>query len=115
VPSDAIWTGFITGAVGVAGMAATGLTAVRLGTVDVNALRHFRANAKWGNWMKDLTTEQYRLIYEEPIYPKNLYAERAPYKHAEYHSEVLERQRELLRERGVYAEQDAGSPASEPA
>ena len=27
--------------------------------------------------MKDLTTEQYRLIYEDPIYPKNLYADRA--------------------------------------
>jgi hypothetical protein len=32
--------------------------------------------------MKDLTTEQYRLIYEQPIYPKNLYADRAPYTHA---------------------------------
>jgi hypothetical protein len=30
VPSDAVWTGVITGAVGVAGMAATGLTALRL-------------------------------------------------------------------------------------
>jgi hypothetical protein len=30
VPSDAIWTGVITGAVGIAGMAATGLTALRL-------------------------------------------------------------------------------------
>jgi predicted amidohydrolase len=85
------------------------------GTIDIHALRHFRANAKWGNWMKDLTTEQYRLIYEQPIYPKNLYAERAPYKHAEYHKEVLERQRELLRERGVYADQDAGSVSPEPA
>jgi predicted amidohydrolase len=79
------------------------------GTIDIHALRHFRANAKWGNWMKDLTTEQYRLIYEQPIYPKNLYAARAPYKHAEYHKEVLERQRELLRERGVYAPQEAGT------
>src|SRR5262249_17488094 len=85
------------------------------GTIDIHALRHFRANAKWGNWMKDLTTEQYRLIYDQPIYPKNLYAERSPYKHAEYHKEVLERQRELLRERGVYADQDAGSIEPEPA
>jgi hypothetical protein len=30
VPSDAVWTGVITGAVGVAGMAATSLTALRL-------------------------------------------------------------------------------------
>ena len=29
-------------------------------------------------------TELYQLIYEQPIYPKNLYLERAPYKHAEY-------------------------------
>ena len=49
------------------------------GTIDIHALRHFRANARWGNWMKDLTTEQYRLIYEQPIYPKNLYPDREPY------------------------------------
>jgi hypothetical protein len=73
------------------------------GTIDIHALRHFRANASWGNWMKDLTTEQYRLIYEQPIYPKNLYAERAPYTHAEYRREVLEPQVRLLQERGIYA------------
>jgi len=43
------------------------------GTVDIEALRKFRANAQWDNWIKDLTTEQYQLIYEEPIYPKNIY------------------------------------------
>jgi hypothetical protein len=85
------------------------------GTIDINALRHFRANAKWGNWMKDLTTEQYRLIYEEPIYPKNLYAERAPYKHDEYRREVLEPQVRLLQERGVYAPPaEASDPAPPP-
>ena len=81
------------------------------GTIDIHALRHFRANASWGNWMKDLTTEQYRLIYEQPVYPKNLYAERAPYNHAEYRREVLEPQVRLLQERGVYAP-DGAAPAS---
>src|SRR5919202_4171850 len=72
------------------------------GTIDVQALRHLRANAKWGNWLKDLTTEQYRLIYQHPIYPKNLYAEREPYKHGDYKREVLEPQVRLLQERGIY-------------
>jgi predicted amidohydrolase len=76
------------------------------GTVDIHALRHFRANARWGNWMKDLTTEQYRLIYEQPIYPKNLYADREPYRHEEYRREVLEPQVRLLQERGIYAPTD---------
>ena len=48
------------------------------GTIDIEALRDFRARALWDNWMKDLTTEQYQLIYEQPIYPKNLYLDRAP-------------------------------------
>ncbi len=77
------------------------------GIVDIDRLRHFRTHARWGNWLKDLTTEQYRLIYDEPIYPKNLYLERPPYKHAEYEREVLRPQIEKLRERGVY--RDPGS------
>src|SRR5207244_11422670 len=51
------------------------------GTVDIEALRRFRANAQWDNWMKDLTTEQYQLIYEEPVYPKNLYLDRRSEEH----------------------------------
>ena len=47
------------------------------GTIDIEALRHFRQTAQWDNWMKDLATEQYQLIYEQPIYPKNLYLERS--------------------------------------
>ncbi len=77
------------------------------GAVDIGALRHFRANARWGNWMKDLTTEQYRIIYDEPVYPKNLYLERSPYTHDEYREEVLEPNIRRLQERGTYARPDA--------
>ena len=42
--------------------------------------------------MKYLTTEQYRLFYDTPIYPKNLYADWDPYNHEEYRREVLEPQ-----------------------
>ena len=65
--------------------------------------------------MKDLTTEQYRLIYDEPVYPKNLYLDRAPYTHEEYAREVLRPNVARLQERGVYAAPDRGVPlAPEP-
>jgi predicted amidohydrolase len=79
------------------------------GTIDIEGLRHFRVNSKWGNWMKDLTTEQYQVIYEQPVYPKNLYLERSPYTHDEYFAEVLRPNVERLIERGTYAR-----PGSEP-
>ena len=75
--------------------------------------RNFRQTAQWDNWMKDLTTEQYQLVYEQPIYPKNLYLDRAPYTHAEYREHVTRKQVELLQERGLWAR--PGRPASAPA
>jgi len=74
-----------------------------VGTIDIEALRRFRASAQWDNWMKDLKTEQYQLIYEKPIYPKNLYLDRKPYNHAEYRKEVIEKQIALMHERGIWA------------
>ena len=50
--------------------------------------------------MKDLTTEQYRLIYDQPVYPKNMYLDRAPYTHEEYREQVLEPNIERLRGAG---------------
>ena len=78
------------------------------GTIDIEALRRFRASAQWDNWMKDLKTEQYQLIYEKPIYPKNLYLDRMPYTHAEYRKEVIEPQIELMHERGIWVRPDKG-------
>jgi beta-ureidopropionase len=72
------------------------------GPVNIEALRHHRTHSKWTNWMKDLRTEMIQLIYERPIYPKNLYAERAPMDPAEYAREVTERQITLMVERGIW-------------
>ena len=72
------------------------------GPVDIEALRHHRSSAQWDNWLKDIRTELYRMLYEQPIYPKNLYLDRPPYNHAEYRQEVNRRQVALLHERGVW-------------
>ena len=72
------------------------------GTIDVDALRHFRVNAQWDNWMKDLRTELFQLVYEQPIYPANLYLEQAPFTHAEYRQQVIDRQIDLLVERDIW-------------
>jgi len=73
------------------------------GVIDVEALRDHRARAQWDNWLKDLRTELYQLLYEQPIYPKNLYLGREPMKHAEYKKKVIEPQIKLLQDRGVWA------------
>ncbi len=77
------------------------------GTIDIGALRDFRARAQWDNWMKDLTTEQYRVIYDREIYPKNLYLERAPYDHDGYRREVTDPQIDKMHDLGIWKRPDA--------
>jgi predicted amidohydrolase len=72
------------------------------GPVNIEALRHHRATSPWTNWMKDLRTEMYQMVYEQPVYPKNLYLERAPYTHAEYKAEVTDRQIRTMHERDIW-------------
>jgi predicted amidohydrolase len=72
------------------------------GVIDIEALRHHRASAQWDNWLKDLRTELYRLVYADPIYPKNLYLDREPMKHREYREKIIERQIALLHERDIW-------------
>ena len=76
------------------------------GVIDIEALRDHRARAQWDNWLKDVRTELYGLLYEQPIYPKNLYLDRLPMKHAEYHEQVIEKQIQLLQERGIWVKPD---------
>jgi len=72
------------------------------GTIDTEAMRDFRARSQVTNWMKDLTTEQYRLIYDQPIYPRNLYLDRAPYAHDEYREQVIEPQVARMHELDIW-------------
>ena len=70
--------------------------------INIEALRHHRLHAQSSNWLKDVRAELAQIIYEQPIYPKNLYLERRPGKHAEYRREVIERQVALMQERGIW-------------
>ena len=72
------------------------------GVVDIEALRDHRSRAQWDNWMKDLRTELYQILYKDPIYPKNLYLDRAPYNHAEYKKEVIDKQIALMHKRDIW-------------
>jgi hypothetical protein len=74
------------------------------GIIDIEALRDHRARSQWTNWMKDLRTELYQMVYERPIYPKNLYSDRAPFNHDEYYEQVNKRQVEEMQKRGIWAE-----------
>ncbi len=56
--------------------------------------------------MKDLRTELYQLLYEQPIYPKNLYLKREPMKHAEYRQKVIKRQIALMHARDIWVKPD---------
>ena len=72
------------------------------GPINIEALRHHRATSPWTNWMKDLRTEMYQMLYREPIYPKNLYLKREPMKHEEYKTKVTQKQIKLMQERGIW-------------
>ena len=72
------------------------------GVVDIEALRNHRENAQWDNWMKDIRTELYQLLYKDPIYPKNLYLNNKPMKHKEYKSKIIDNQIKLMHDRGIW-------------
>ncbi len=57
----------------------------------------------FGSWLKDLRTEQYKIIYEEPIFPKNLWLDPPPgYGKTAGRMAVLRKSIETLQKRGTY-------------
>ncbi len=63
--------------------AAGGTASYAGGIINIEALREYRARSLWGNWLKDLRTEQFRLIYERSLYEPNRALSRPPLQHAE--------------------------------
>ncbi len=72
------------------------------GPINIEALRHHRQNSQVTNWTKDIRTELAQIVYEQPIYPKNLYADKIPGRHADYKREVIDRQVSLMQARGIW-------------
>jgi predicted amidohydrolase len=85
----------------VLGHTVSGANTFVAGIVDIEALRHFRAMNLNSNWMKDLRTELFARMYEQPIHPRNLWLEHDPDRHAEV-DEVYRANIRRLVERGTY-------------
>jgi predicted amidohydrolase len=69
--------------------------------IDIEGLRSYREKTLWGNWLKDLRTEQYRLIYDQPLYEKNRCLDQPPLKHAP-NDEVVRGAVERVFDRGIW-------------
>lgn len=76
--------------------------------LDLQALRRFRVQNGFGSWLKDLRTEQFAVIYEREIYPRNQYLTEAPtLGWQEREESVLASSRDRLLARGVLMAPDA--------
>jgi hypothetical protein len=71
------------------------------GLIDIEALRQYRAMNLNSNWLKDLRTELFKRMYEQPIHPKNLWLEDEPKRHAEV-DDIYRGNIERLRSRGTW-------------
>jgi predicted amidohydrolase len=65
----------------VLGHTVAGANSFVAGIVDIEALRQFRVMNLNSNWMKDLRTELFRRMYEQPVHPPNLWLEQDPLQH----------------------------------
>ena len=77
------------------------------GIINITALRDYRVRALFGNYLKDLRVEQYRLIYEAAearggIYPKNLWMKEPPKKDHKDRDEIIKQCIQKLINQGVW-------------
>mgnify|MGYP000983904571 FL=1 len=80
-------------------------------TVDIEALRNFRAMSLNNNWLKDLRVELYKRMYEQPIHPKNLWLKDAPKANPEI-DEIYRANIRRLQQRGTWTKPAYDHPGS---
>jgi hypothetical protein len=90
---------------------ASGNNTIVAATIDVEALRNFRAMSLNNNWLKDLRVELFRRMYAEPIHPKNLWLHTEPQPHAAV-DEIYRANIRRLVERGTWTEPAVRHPGS---
>ncbi len=66
----------------VIGHTSSGSNTFVAGVIDIEAVRQFRVMNLNSNWIKDLRTEVFRRMYEQPIHPANLWMALDPERHA---------------------------------
>ncbi len=69
--------------------------------IDIEALRQFRVMNLNSNWIKDLRTELFRKMYDQPIHPANLWLEKDPERHEKVDEYYRQNIRRLI-ERGTF-------------
>ena len=82
---------------------ASGTNSIVAATIDIEQLRQFRTMNLNSNWTKDLRTELFKHMYDEPIHPKNLWLNDEPKTHTEV-DEVYRQNIQRLIDRGTYTE-----------
>jgi predicted amidohydrolase len=90
---------------------ASGNNTIVAATIDIEALRNFRAMSLNNNWLKDLRVELFRRMYAEPIHPKNLWLETEPKPHAAVDEIYRDNIRRLVA-RGTWTEPAVRHPGS---
>ncbi|GAA4364105.1 nitrilase-related carbon-nitrogen hydrolase [Paeniglutamicibacter cryotolerans] len=69
--------------------------------IDIEALRQFRVMNLNSNWTKDLRTELFKKMYEQPVHPKNLAMVDEPQQHKEV-DDIYRGNIQRLIDRGTY-------------
>jgi predicted amidohydrolase len=82
---------------------ASGYNTMVAAIIDIEALRQFRVMNLNGNWMKDLRTELFQKMYDQPIHPKNLWMEKDPRSHEKVDDIYRENIQNLI-QRGSFTE-----------
>ena len=65
--------------------------------INIDALRHYRENARFQNWIPYLKTEIFKKLYDQEIWPKNL----PPMNHTDA-GEVFKETVKKLIDSGIY-------------